>query len=108
MNDDLVISRRDVLKLAVAATLTVLVHAHLPAAAALQNGQQALLSTRLGTLLAHTESAKVIGGEYVRMYPQEADVNILIDHITAQIVASDVELFGMTDRHLRERLDDMV
>jgi hypothetical protein len=108
MNDDLVLSRRDVLTFAVAATLTVLVRAHLPAAAALQNGQQALLSTRLATLLAHTESAKVIGGEYLRLYSQEADVNILIDQITSQIVASNVELFGMTDQHLRERLDDMV
>jgi len=108
MNDDPVLSRRDVLKLAVAATLTVLVRAHLPAVAAFQHGQQALLPTRLAALLAHSESANVIGGEYLRTYPQEANMNILLDQLASGILASDVELIGITDQYLRERLDGMV
>ena len=105
MKDEPVLSRRDVLKFAVAATITVLIRAQLPGVAVLQ---QALLPARLIALLAHSESANIIGGEYLRMYPQEANVDILLDQIASRLAASDVGLFGATNQQLRERLDGMI
>ena len=108
MSDDRVFSRREAIKFAVAATVTALVRAQLPGVAALQRTQEALLPARLAALLAHPESAKVIGGEYLLKYPQEADLDTLLDQIASRIVASDVGLFTTTDQHLREQLDGMV
>jgi hypothetical protein len=108
MNDEPVLSRRAALKFAVAAAMTMVVHAHLPALAVLQQAQQALLPSRLAGLLAHSESAKVIGSEYLRMYPQEADLNVLLDLLAAQLAVSDAGRFGIADEQLRERLDRMI
>jgi len=108
MSDDRVFSRREAIKFAVAATVTALVRAQLPGVAALQRTQEALLPARLAALLAHPESAKVIGGEYLLKYPQEADLDTLLDQIASRIVASDVGLFTITDQHLREQLDGMI
>jgi hypothetical protein len=108
MSDDSTLSRRAVLKLAVAATISVLIRSQLPGAAALQHAQQALLPKRLAALLAHPESAKVIGGEYLRKYPLEANVDILLDQIASRLAANDIGMFGSTDNQLRERLDGMI
>jgi hypothetical protein len=108
MSDDPTLSRRAVLKLAVAASISVLIRSQLPGAVALQHAHQALLPKRLAALLAHPESAKVIGGEYLRKYPQEAHADILLDQIASRLAASDAGLFGSTDHQLRERLDGMI
>ena len=108
MSNDRVFSRREAIKVAVAATVTLLVHSQLPGVAALQSGQQALLPARLTALLAHSESANVIGGAYLLKYPQEANVDTLLDQIAARIVARDVGLLSTTDQHLREQLDGVV
>jgi len=108
MSDDRVFSRREAIKFAVAATVTALVRAQLPGVAALQRTQEALLPARLAALLAHPESAKVIGGEYLLKYPQEADLDTLLDQIASRIVASDVGLFTTTNQQLREQLAGMV
>ena len=108
MSDDRVFSRREAIKFAVAATVTALVRAQLPGVATLQRTQEALLPARLVALLAHPESAKVIGGEYLLKYPQEADLDTLLDQIASRIVASDVGLFTTTDQQLREQLAGMI
>ena len=108
MSDDRVFSRREAIKFAVAATVTALVRAQLPGVAVLQRTQEALLPARLAALLAHPESAKVIGGEYLLKYPQEADLDTLLDQIASRIVASDVGLFTTTDQQLREPLAGMI
>ena len=108
MSDNRVISRREAIKLAVAAAVAVVVQSQLPGAVALQHAQHALLPTRLTALLAHTESAKVIGGEYLLKYPLEAAVDTLLDQIAARVVVSDVGLFSPTDHQLREQLDRLV
>ena len=105
MKDEPVLSRREVLKFAVAAAVTVLIRAQLPGVAVLQ---QALLPARLIALLTHSESANIIGGEYLRMYHQEANVDILLNQIASRLAVSDVGLFGTTDQQLRERLDGMI
>jgi len=108
MSDNRVLSRREAIKFALAATATLLVQAQLPGAAALQRAQQALLPTRLTALLAHSESAKVIGGEYLLKYPQEAAVDTLLNQIASRFVASDAGLLSATDYGLREQLDAMI
>jgi hypothetical protein len=108
MSNDRVFSRREAIKFAVAATVAVVVQSQLPGAAVLQRTQQALLPARLATLLAHSESAKVIGAEYLLKYPQEAHVDTLLDQIDARITSSDVGLFSTADQRLRKQLDGVV
>jgi hypothetical protein len=108
MSDNPTLSRRDVFKVAVAATVSLFVRSQLPGVAALQRAQQALLPVRLAGLLAHTESAKAIGSEYLRLYPQHAKIEVLLDQIASRLAASDVGLFSITDHSLREQLDGMV
>ena len=108
MSNDRVFSRREAIKFAVAATVAVVVQSQLPGAVVLQRTQQALLLARLTALLAHSESAKVIGTEYLLNYPQEANVHTLLDQIDARITASDGGLFSTPDQHLREQLDGVV
>ena len=108
MSDNRVFSRREAIKFAVAAAVAVVVQSQLPGAVALQHTQQALLPTRLTALLAHTESAKVIGGEYLLKYPQEATVDTLLDQIASRIVATEVGLFSPSDQQLREQLDGVI
>jgi hypothetical protein len=108
MNKDTAISRREFLKLTLAATVTVFVHSQLPGTQALQHAPQGLLATRLVAILAHRESANLIGAAYVQQYPQEADVRILLDRIVSSPAAGDLELFKGTDQSLRELLDRMI
>jgi hypothetical protein len=108
MSENRVLSRREAIKVALAATMTLFVQSQLPGGGAFQRAPQALLPTRLTALLAHTESAKVIGGEYLLHYPHEAAVGTLLDTIAARIDAGDVGLFSPTDQQLRARLDGMV
>ena len=104
MKDDPVLSRRAALKFALAAAVTMVARAHVPGVALLQQAQ-VLLPSRMAALLAHPESAKVIGAEYLRAYPHEADQSVLLDLMASQLAASDGGLFGTTDDQLRERLD---
>ena len=108
MSNDRVFSRREAIKFALAATVAVLVQSQIPETVALQRTRQALLPARLTALMSHPESAKVIGREYLVKYPQESDVDILLNQIASRIVASDVGLFSTTDQHLREQLDGVI
>src|SRR4051794_40567338 len=100
MSNDRVFSRREAIKFAVAATVAVVVQSQLPGAVVPQRTQQALLPARLAALLAHSESAKVIGAEYLLKYPQEARVDTLLNQIDARITANDGGLLGSAEQHL--------
>jgi hypothetical protein len=108
MSDNRMFSRREAIKFAVAATVAVFAQSQLPGAAVLPHTQPALLPARLSALLAHTESANVIGGEYLRQYPQEAHVDVLLDQIAGRMAARDVGLFSPTDQELRQQLDGVI
>jgi len=107
MSKDRVFSRREAIKFAVAAAVAALVQAQAPGAVALQGAQQAL-PTRLTALLAHSESAKVIGGEYLRNYPQEANLDLLLGQVASRMAASTGALLSMNDQRLREGVDGLV
>lgn len=108
MSDDTALSRREVLKFALTATVSLFVRSQLPGVTVLQRGQQSLLPMRLAALLTHKESAKVIGIAYVQKYPQEAGVRILLDQIASSPAVGDVGLFGAADQNLRELLERMI
>ena len=108
MSENPVLSRRDVFKVAAAATVLLFVRSSLPGVAALRSSQQSLRSMQLVALLSHPESAKAIGSEYLRQYPQDANVDVLLDQIASRLAANDVGLFSITDQSLREQLDGMV
>jgi hypothetical protein len=105
MSTDRVFSRREAIKFALAAAAAVLVQSQLPGAAALPGAQ---LPARLAALLAHSESAKVIGAEYLLRYPQEADRDILLGQIASRMAGADSGLLSSNDRLLREQLDGLV
>jgi hypothetical protein len=107
MKDDPVVSRRAALKFALAAAMTMVARAHVPGVALFQQAQT-LMPSRMAALLAHPGSAKVIGGEYLRAFPQEADLGMLLELMASQLAASDAGLFGTTDHQLRERLDSSI
>jgi hypothetical protein len=107
MSDNHAISRRAALKFALAASATMFVRAHVPGVGLFQQAQ-ALAPTQLAALLAHPESAKVIGIEYLRVYPGEADLDILLDLIVSQLAAGEAGLFATADHQLRERLDTSI
>jgi hypothetical protein len=100
MRDDHAISRRDFLMLSAAAAIALLARSQLPALRALSGGEQMLLATRLAAFFTHKESAKVIGLEYARKYPQEADARVLLDRITTSLNVGDVGLFGAASSNL--------
>lgn len=108
MIEDTALSRRAFFKLAVAATVSVLARSQLTGAEVLARGQQNLLPMRLAALLAHQESAKVIGAEYIRQHPQEARVQTLLDRIASSPAVGDVGLFGAIDQNPHMLLDRMI
>jgi hypothetical protein len=108
MNKDTALSRREFLKLSLAATVTAFVHSQLPGTQALQHAQQGTLPARLAAILTHQESANVIGVAYLQQYPQEANVRILLDRIVSSPAAGDLGLFNGTDQSLRQLLDGMI
>jgi hypothetical protein len=108
MSNDSALSRRDVLKCAVVATLSLLVRPQLPPGALPFRARQVLLTTRLSVLFEHSESAKVVGSEYLRRYPQEADKDVLLDQLVSRFPADDVGVYGTSDHRLREQLDRMI
>ena len=108
MNEDTALSRRGFFKLAVAAAVSALVRPQLAGVEALARGQENRLPLRLAALLAHQESAKVIGAEYLAQYPHEADVHILLDRLASSAVVRDVGLVGEIDQNLHNLLDHMI
>ena len=108
MIEDTALSRRAFIKLAVAATVSVFVRSQLTGIEVLARGQQNLLPLQLAALLAHQDSAKIIGAEYLRQYPQEAHVQILLDRIASSPAVSDGGLFGAIDQNLHKLLDRMI
>ena len=108
MTNDTALNRREFLRLAVAATVSLCIRSQLPGVAVLQRGQQQLLPMRLVALLTHTESAKAIGNEYLQKYRLEANAHILIDKIASSPAVNDVEPFIATDRTLHELIDRMI
>jgi hypothetical protein len=108
MNQQTALSRREFLKLSLAATVTVLVQSHLPGTQALQHAQQSQLPARLAAILTHRDSANVIGMAYVQQYPQEASTRILLDRIVSSPAAGDLQQLDATDESLRQLLDRMI
>jgi hypothetical protein len=108
MSDNASLSRRGFLILSATAAASLLVRSQPPEVMALSNSQQILLAARLAALFTHTESAKVIGHEYLQKYPQEASIRVLFNQVTANSTATDVGLFGATGQDLRGLLDRMI
>jgi hypothetical protein len=108
MNEDTVLSRRDFLKVAVVAAVSLFVREQVPGLQALQRAQQTRLPMRLAGLLTHIESAKVVGAAYLQQRAHEADVRLLLDQITSSPAAGDIALFGGPDRQLHQLLDRMI
>ena len=104
MSDEPTLSRRDMLKLAAAACLTIVAHSQLPGVALLERAQL-LMPTRLAALLTHSDSARVIGKAYLHKYPQDARIDILLDQIAARLAASNAGLAGIAEDGLRAQLD---
>jgi hypothetical protein len=105
MNREKPISRREFLAYAVAASAALLVPAQLPAGERLRQAQAALLASRLSALLAHQASARVIGQEYARLHPEEADIARLVAAIVEQVPGGALALLVAPERELRAQLD---
>ncbi len=67
--------------------------------------QQDLLRARLSGLLRHTDSARIVGREYLHRYPQEATVSVLLDLIAADGAGGQAALSKGPDDELRALLD---
>jgi hypothetical protein len=66
MNEHTALTRREFLKLSLAATVTVFVQSQLPGIQALQHAQQSQLPARLVAILTHRDSANIIGTAYAQ------------------------------------------
>jgi hypothetical protein len=108
MNERTALTRREFLKLSLAATVTVCIQSQLPGLQALQHAQQGQLPARLAAILTHRESANVIGVAYAQQYPQEANARVLLDRIVSSPAAGDLLQFDGTDQSLRQLLDSMI
>ena len=108
MSDDTSLSRRGFLILSATAAVSLLVRSQPPEVMALGNSQQILLAAQLAALFTHTESAKVIGLEYLQKHRQEANIRVLLDQVTSSSAATDVGLFGAAGQDLRGLLERMI
>ena len=108
MNEHTALTRREFLKLSLAATVTVLISSQLPEIQALQHPQQSQLPARLAAILTHRDSANIIGVAYVQQHPQEANTRILLDRIVSSPAADELQQFDGTDQSLRQLLDRMI
>lgn len=106
MNDENRLSRREFLALAAAAGATLLVRSRLPAISALWRARRDLWGAQLVALLAHRESARIVGLEYLRKYPHESDAGLLLDRIVA--AGGGAAILGVSGRSLRVRLDQTI
>ncbi len=67
--------------------------------------RQDLLRARLSGLLRHTDSARIVGREYLHRYPQEATVPVLLGLIAAEGTGGQAALSKVADAELRALLD---
>jgi hypothetical protein len=108
MNQQTALTRREFLKLSLAASVTVLISSQLPEIQALQHPQQSQLPARLAAILTHKDSANVIGLAYTQQHPQEANAHTLLDRIVSSSTTGELEQFDGTDESLRQLLDGMI
>jgi hypothetical protein len=66
------------------------------------------LSAKLTTALAHPESARAVGAEYLRQYPQEADAQLLLKRIVARFDGGYAALTRAHDSTLRTLIEQRV
>jgi hypothetical protein len=98
------LSRREFLALAAAAGAALLAaeQAGAPMPWARQHDR---LVPRLLGVFQHTESARVVGKEYLRAYPHEADASQLADTIAAAVPGGARAILGAPAAELRALLD---
>jgi hypothetical protein len=106
MSGEKIVGRRAFLALVAASGATLLARGRLPGSALSRSRHDALVE-RLASLFEHRESARIIGLEYARTYPHEADAAHLVEAIVATaggelLRASDQRLRAMVDRAVRD------
>jgi hypothetical protein len=105
MSGERTISRRAFLAFAAAAGAALLARSREPALVALGEARERLLIGRLTSLLAHQESARVIGMEYARQYPAEARPAYLLGAIVSGVPGGGATLLAAPDGERRALLD---
>jgi hypothetical protein len=98
------ISRREFLALAAAASAALLA-AQWPGAPMPWAHRHDLLIARLLGVFQHSESAGVVGQEYLRAYPDEANARRLTDTIGAAVPGGAAAILGASSAELRALLD---
>jgi hypothetical protein len=98
------LSRREFLALAAAAG-AALMAAEWAGAPVPWARQQDRLVPRLLGVFQHTESARVVGGQYLRAYPHEADAFQLAETIAAAVPGGARAILGASTAELRALLD---
>jgi hypothetical protein len=96
-------SRRHFLAGILWALLVALRSNHAWAALTEQRGRMPF-NSRLVTLLKHEESARIIGHEYLRMAPHEANVHVLLGLISLGHTDSSIGTSDQNPESLREQL----
>ena len=97
-------SRRQFLTFTLTAGGALLAQASLPGWLTLDRAPGA----RLARLLEHQESAQVVGAEYLKKYPQEADARLLQDRIAAGLAGGYAALAQASDSAIRQLIADRV
>jgi hypothetical protein len=71
-------------------------------------GLQSTLSAKLTKLLAHQESARIVGAEYLKQYPHEADARVLQDRIVAGFAGGYATLSSAHESAIRQLIEERV
>src|SRR5262245_28066158 len=66
------------------------------------------LGARLVALFEHQDSARIVGLEYLKKYPQEADAHLLQDRIIAGFAGGYTGLAKASDSTIRKLIEDRV
>jgi hypothetical protein len=69
---------------------------------------QGALGAKLAGLFEHQESARIVGVEYLKKYPQEADARLLQDRIAAGFAGGYTVLAHASDSAIRQLIEDRV
>ena len=98
-------NRREFLALSLGGACAVFLQARRSRTATAGLPRQDPLHARLSGLLRHTDSARIVGREYLHRYPQEATVPGLLDLIAADGTGRQAALSRVADAELRALLD---
>ena len=105
MSDHRVFSRREAIKFAVAATVTVLVRAQLPGSRCSSEPRQRCYPRGWSRCWRIRKARELSGASICLNIPRKQMWTALLEQIASRIVAGDVGLFNTTDHALREQLD---